>query len=171
MIANLTLALILAATCPMHEEHMKAAAATAKGDAKHGAEVDMRHDALVESHESTRHAFRLFPDGGAIELRANDAGDVKTIDGVRAHIKNIASQFEKKDFSTPAFVHGRPPAGIAEMERRFDAIAFQYEEVDRGGRIRMTTQNGEALAAIHDFMKFQVTEHRTGDTGKVEADR
>ncbi len=168
------------AKCPMHEQHMKAAAdaATATseqsvapiGDAKHGAEVDGRHDAMVASHETTRHSFRLFADGGAIELRATDPADSATVDGVRAHLHEITAQFVKNDFSTPAFVHGRTPAGVAGMQRLHDAITFRYQSVDAGGRVRITTSNPKALAAIHEFLKFQVIEHRTDNTGTVEAD-
>jgi hypothetical protein len=164
-------------TCPLHEQHMKAAAAKKaatvipNGDAKHGADVDGRHDTLVASHETTRHSFRLFADGGAIELRANDAADQATIDGVRTHLQEIADQFAANDFGTPAFVHGRAPSGVAEMKQLHDAIAFKYESVKGGGRIRMTTANPEALAAMHDFLKFQVVEHRTDNSGKVEEDK
>lgn len=161
----------------MHAQHMKEAAAkadanlSANGDAKHGAEVDARHDTLVASHMTTTHSFRLFEDGGAIELRANDGADKATIDAVREHLHEITAQFVKKDFSTPAFVHGRAPAGVATMERLHDAIQFRYENLDAGGRIRMTTKNPEALAAIHDFLRFQVIEHRTANSGQVEADK
>jgi len=167
-------------TCPLHEQHMKEAAAKAAkakqpvvpiGDAVHGAKVDGRHDTLVASHETTRHSFRLFADGGAIELRANDAADTATIAGVRTHLQEIADQFAANDFATPAFVHGREPAGVAGMRQLHDAIAFKYESVKGGGRIRMTTANPEALAAIHEFLKFQVVEHRTDNSGKVEEDK
>jgi hypothetical protein len=171
------------ATCPMHAEHMKAAAASegtgkshsdhvaASGDAKHGAAVDSRHDSLVMSHETTHHSFRLFADGGAIELRANDAADSATIGSVRMHLHSIASEFTKKDFKTPTFVHGYTPDGVKQMERLHASINYRYEDVDSGARIRMTTTNPEALDAIHDFLRFQVIEHRTSNTGKVEEDK
>ena len=164
-------------SCPLHAQHMKEAAQSqsssvvAIGDAKHGAEVDSRHDTLTASHDTTRHSFKLFADGGAIELRANDPADSESIEAVRTHLHEITAQFVAADFSTPAFVHGRPPAGVAAMERLHKDIAFQYQTVDRGGRIRMKTKNPDALAAIHDFLKFQVIEHRTGDTGKVVVDK
>jgi hypothetical protein len=170
------------ATCPMHAEHMKTAAASegtqsnsdhvvANGDTKHGAEVDSRHDSMVMSHDSTRHSFRLFADGGAIELRAIDPKDSATIESVRAHLHGIAAEFTKKDFKTPTFVHGYTPDGVRQMERLHASINYRYEDVDSGARIRMTTSNPEALDAIHDFLRFQVIEHRTSNTGKVEEDR
>jgi len=139
------------ANCPMHAQH-----------------VDARHDQLVPSHTTTHHSFRLFADGGAIELRANDASDAKTVDGIRSHLRDVSAQFAKNDFSTPAFVHGRPPAGVETMQRLHDAISFRYAEVEGGGRIRITTTNADAVAAVHDFLHFQIDEHRTGDSGKVE---
>ena len=148
------------ATCPMHEQHMK-----------HGAEVDRRHDTLVPSHETTRHTFRVLENGGAIELRAKDPAAGETVDAVRAHLREIAAQFSRNDFSTPAFVHGRQPAGIADMQRLHASIAFRYEDVERGGRVRITTSDRDALSAIHDFMKFQIIEHRTGDSPKVDRRR
>jgi len=152
------------ATCPLHEQHMKDAA-------KHAADVDARHDTLVASHETTRHSFRLFADGGAIELRATNPADAATIDAVRGHLHEITAQFVAKDFSTPAFVHGKQPPGIAEMTELHDSITFRYETLDGGGRIRMKTSDPRALAAIHDFLKFQVVEHRTDISSKVEEDK
>jgi hypothetical protein len=146
------LLLALALTCPMHAH-----------------DVDARHNTLVPAQ--THHAFRLFTDGGAIELRADDANDQPTIDAVRAHLRDIAAQFAKNDFRTPAFVHGHAPDAVAAMQRLHDAIAFRFEPLDRGARIRITTSNAEALAALHEFLRFQIDEHRTGDSGKVEPDK
>jgi hypothetical protein len=80
------------------------------------------------------------------------------------------AQFEKNDFSTPAFIHGATPDGVAEMKRLRSDIDYRYESIAAGGRIRITTKSDGALAAVHDFLKFQVIEHRTGDSGKVETD-
>jgi hypothetical protein len=155
--------------CPMHEQHMKAA--QADGSASHGAEVDARHDTFGMGHESSHHNFRLFKDGGAIELRTNDPNDTAMIDVIRKHLREINASFVKSDFSTPGFVHGHAPDGVAEMKRLSRQIRYRYEDVDSGGRIRMIATDPKALAAIHDFMKFQVTEHRTDDAGQVEEDK
>lgn len=168
MIAALIFSMAMAAGdqtgCPMHEQHMKAA----KTD---GAAVDARHDTFGMSHESTHHNFRLFQDGGAIELRANDASDTATIEMIRKHLREINASFVKNNFSTPAFVHGHTPDGVKEMKTLKRQIRYRYEDVDGGGRIRMTTTDPKALAAVHDFMKFQVAEHRTDDPAEVETDK
>lgn len=162
------------ASCPMHAQHMAAAHAGhvhADGSAGHGAGVDGRHDTFGMAHSTSTHSFRLFADGGAIELRANDPGDQATVNAIRTHLQQVAGQFGNADFSTPAFVHGYKPDGVAQMERVRRDITYRYESLDAGGRIRITTASPEALAAIHDFLRFQVTEHRTANSGKVEEDK
>lgn len=154
------------ASCPMHAQHMKA-----DGSAAHGKDVDRRHDMLGMAHGESTHSFRLFADGGAIELRANDAGDRKTIDAIRAHLQEVAKQFDHADFSTPAFVHGYAPDGVDAMKRLRADIAYRYDELATGGRIRITTKTADARAAIHDFLRFQVTEHRTANSGQIEEDK
>ncbi|MEO8036179.1 MAG: hypothetical protein ABI837_17215, partial [Acidobacteriota bacterium] len=150
------------ASCPMHAQHT-----TAHGDHQHGAEVDARHDTLGMNHEKANHSFRLFSDGGAIELRANATTDRATVDAIRTHIRQITTAFSKADFSTPAFVHGDRPSGAAQMERLKDSLQYRYEEIPGGARVRVTVTSPEALAAIHDFLQFQVVEHRTSDSGHV----
>jgi hypothetical protein len=59
--------------------------------------------------------------------------------------------------------------GAATMSRLKTAIRYRYEETTRGGRIAITTANADAVAAIHEFLRYQITEHRTGDPGKVVA--
>ena len=160
-------------SCPMHAQHMAAAKAEsekADGRAEHGRHVDGRHDTFGMSHTKSAHSFRLFADGGAIELRAKDMADEATVAAIRTHLQDITPQFTKGDFSTPGFVHGYPPDGVAQLEQLGDAITYRYQQVDGGGRIRITTKSAEALAAIHAFLRFQVTEHRTADPGKVEVD-
>jgi hypothetical protein len=155
--------------CPMHEQHMKAA--HADDSASHGAEVDARHDTFGMSHESSHHNFRQFKDGGAIELRANDPNDTAMIDMIRTHLREINASFVKSDFSTPMFVHGHAPDGVAEMKQLARRIRYRYEDVEHGGRIRVTSTDPKALAAIHDFLKFQVVEHHTSDPGAIEEDK
>jgi hypothetical protein len=158
--------------CPLHAQHTgQAHAAEAPAAEAHAAGVEHRHDTFGMSHDATRHSFRLFADGGAIELRANAADDTASIEAIRKHLQEVAAQFGKNDFATPAFVHGHAPDGVAEMKRLHDAIDYRYEEVAAGGRIRITTKSPAALAAVHDFLRFQVTEHRTENSGKVEADK
>lgn len=164
--------------CAQHEQHMKRghqekgeSASPARGDAHHGAAVDARHDSFGMSHQESRHNFRLFEDGGAIELRSVNPEDARTIEAIRGHLKTVVREFDRGDFTTPGFVHGHAPHGIETMTERKALISWKYEELPEGGRIRIRTADREALDAVHAFLKFQVTEHRTGDSGIIEKSR
>jgi hypothetical protein len=158
--------------CPMHAQHMAAQKQqTADGSAAHGHDVDARHDTFGMPHSASTHSFRLFPDGGAIELRATSADDDATVTMIRKHLEEITTEFVKGDFATPAFVHGKTPNGVREMAQLGDELSYRYESLPAGGRIRIQATSTAALAAVHDFLRFQVIEHRTNDSGKVEEDK
>lgn len=149
------------ATCPKHAEH------TAQ-HANHAA-VDHRGDRVMGfSHENTKHSFRLFADGGAVEVRANDANDAESVAAIRGHLQEIAKEFAKSDFAKPRAIHGRDPDGVAVMKELGDAVTYRYEEVERGGRVRIVTRDARGIAAVHAFLRFQIGDHRTGDAGKIE---
>lgn len=44
-----------------------------------------------------------------------------------------------------------------------ESIAYRYIATERGGCVEISSQNAEALSAIHDFLDFQIKEHQTGD--------
>jgi hypothetical protein len=50
------------------------------------------------------------------------------------------------------------------MKRQKAMIEWKFEETPNGGRVRITTKDTEALAAIHEFLRFQIEDHRTGDS-------
>ena len=104
---------------------------------------------------------------GVIQVEANDAADTANRDKIRAHLTGIAEMFQNGDFKTPFAVHSRIPPGVPEMEKLKAEIRYAYEETGRGARVRITTANPEALAAVHRFLKFQIEDHRTGDATSV----
>jgi TusA-related sulfurtransferase len=137
--------------------------------AEHSAGVDDRGDkGMGFSHTKTTHHFRMMNDGGAIEVTANDATDHTSRDQIRGHLAHIAKLFGQGNFEIPMFVHDKMPAGAAVMEQMESKITYRYEEMVTGGRVRITATDPQALNAVHDFLRFQIQEHRTGDTQKVE---
>jgi len=42
-------------------------------------------------------------------------------------------------------------------------IKYSYVERPSGGVVVITTADAAALKAIHEFMRYQITEHKTGD--------
>jgi hypothetical protein len=85
----------------------------------HSAGVDTRGDhAMGFSHEKSTHHFRLFPDGGAIEINANGANDDSTRDEIRAHLSHISEMFTEGNFQVPMFIHDTVPPRIFVMESK-----------------------------------------------------
>ncbi len=142
--------------CPMHDQHM---------GASHDEMVMKNGDqAMGFPHDKTTHHFHLLADGGAIEVTANDPGDTTDITAIRSHLSHLALMFRDGDFSTPMQVHGSVPPGTTTMKLLRDKIRFSYEEIAVGGRVRIASKDEIAVAAIQDFLRFQITEHHTGDT-------
>jgi len=115
------------------------------------------------SRERTTHHFLLSPEGGSIEVTANDRSDTASRDQIRMHLAHLREMFTAGDFSIPMFVHDTMPPGVSTMKRRAGAIRYSYEEIAGGGRVGMATSDADARDAIHDFLRFQIQEHRTGD--------
>jgi hypothetical protein len=72
--------------------------------------------------------------------------------------------FTNGDFSTPMFIHDGVPPGTTTMKLLKAAIHYRYEEMPSGGRVCIETEDPVAVAAIQDFLRFQITEHKTGDS-------
>ncbi|MFY9608233.1 MAG: hypothetical protein WAU45_06395 [Blastocatellia bacterium] len=138
-------------------------------DSQHHDEVNKRGDqAMGFSHEKTTHHFRLKADGGVIEVSANDAKDGASRDQIRHHLTRIAELFAKGDFSLPMFTHGATPPGTPEMTRLKEDIKYTFEAIDRGGRVVIASANPDAIAAVHQFLRFQIKDHKTGDSLDVD---
>ena len=79
------------------------------------------------------------------------------------HLTHIASMFSNGDFSVPMFIHDQIPPGMATMKEKREEISYTYEELPTGARVRIKTTNQAALKAVHDFLRFQIEDHHTGD--------
>src|SRR5450432_2051797 len=145
-------------SCPMHKEHMKEAA-------QHQADVEKHGDeAMGFPHDKTTHHFRLYSDGGAIEVIVNDSKDFQNMQAIGSHLMHIVTMFSNGEFSIPMFVHDQIPPGVPVMKEKRTEISYTFEELPTGGRVRIKTTNPDALNAIHDFLRFQIDDHNTGDT-------
>jgi len=115
------------------------------------------------SQQTTTHHFRLLADGGTIEIGANDPKDIAARDQIRQHLSHIAKMFSEGNFQIPMFIHDQTPPGVPTMTELRDQIHYDFEPMDSGGRVRIRTSNARAVQAIHEFLRFQITEHQTGD--------
>jgi hypothetical protein len=133
-----------------------------------GESVDRRGDqAMGFSHDKTSHHFRLLADGGAIEIVTDDPRDTGNRDRIREHLQHIAAMFSAGDFDLPMFIHDRVPPGVPSMRKLKSQIEYRFETIELGGRIRISSRNPRAVKAVHDFLKFQILDHRTGDSLQV----
>jgi hypothetical protein len=142
-------------------------ASSAQDDAKHEHHHDMtsRGDsAMGFDAAKTTHHFLQNLSGGTIEVTANDPADTASRDAIQHHLRHIAQSFKDGDFEIPMFVHDQVPPGVPAMKRLKADISYQYVAMSRGGRVEISTKNPEALTAIHNFLRFQIQEHHTGDT-------
>jgi hypothetical protein len=127
-------------------------------------EMNMRGDKQMGfDHLKTTHHFLLAADGGAIQVEANDALDTASRDQIRQHLRHISMMFSEGNFEVPMLVHEKTPPGSEVMQKLKAEISYNYKETDRGAVIQISTGNAEALKAIHEFLKFQIREHKTGD--------
>ena len=79
------------------------------------------------------------------------------------HLQHQAKKFSLGDFSAPELTHDRVPPGVPQMQKLKASISYEYEEIERGARLRISSKNPAAVAAIHDFLNFQIADHQTGD--------
>ena len=137
-------------------------------DADHHANVDKRGDHVMGfDHEKTTHHFRLAKNGGSIEVTANSSEDAESRRAIRGHLTHIARMFADGDFEAPMLIHDRVPPGVPVMKKKKGSIQWKYEELPDGARVVAATKDKEALAAIHEFLRFQIEDHRTGDPLEV----
>ena len=148
---NLLLLLLMLSNCPMHAQHTA---------------VDHRGDQVMGfSHEKTKHSFKLYEDGGAVEVRGNDD---ESIAKIREHLQVIAKEFAAGNFDKPKQIHDRVVPGVPVLKELGAKVTYTYEELDRGARVRFRTSDARGVAAVHEFMRFQIEDHRTGDSTDVQ---
>ena len=150
------------ASCPMHEQHQ-----SSPEDSHHEGVVARGDNVMGFDHAKTAHHFRLYADGGAIEADAHEAQDTASRDAIRGHFGHIAIMFAAGDFSAPMLIHQQNPPGTEEMKRLRGAIRYELQNTEQGARIRITAKTPEAIQAVHQFLRFQITDHQTGDSPEI----
>lgn len=110
---------------------------------------------------TSMHQFEALADGGRIELQ-RDVDDSVGVRTIREHLQAIAQQFAAGDFSASATVHAREVPGTAVMRARRKSIRYEFRQLPRGGEVRITTDDTAAVRAVHEFLRFQRADHRTG---------
>ena len=147
---------------------MLATVAAGQHGQDHHAQLNARGEkGMGFDQNATIHHFYLYEDGGAIEVTVKDPADKKNLEAIRSHLPHISKMFAAGDFSMPHFIHDENVPGTELMARNRDRIAYAYDDIPNGGRVRITTRFARALSAVHEFLRYQITDHRTGDPLEV----
>jgi hypothetical protein len=153
--------------CPLHEQHMVANKSSAPAHSHQSASastLEGRGNAAMGFEQSkTTHHFFLKPDGGVIQVQVKDPQDTVSLEEIRKHFQGIAVAFAAGDFQIPMIVHDTLPPGANAMKRLREKIHYAYEVIPTGARVVIKTADPSALDAIHDFLRYQIREHETGD--------
>src|SRR5579864_1347328 len=110
----------------------------------------------------TTHHFTLTETGGIIQVQANDPSDTASRDYIRMHLEHISKAFAQGDFTDPHEVHAETPPGVPTMKARKDKITYQFESTPTGAKVIITTADPKASEAVHDYLRYQIREHKTG---------
>ncbi len=160
---TMSAALAAPAAAQDHSAHAahSSPAAPAAGDTAFAKLQERGRIAMGVDQYTSRHEFEALPDGGRIELQRIE-DDREGAETIRRHLREIAAAFRAGDFSTPGFVHWREVPGVPVMAARRERIVYAYRDLPRGGELRITSTDAAAVTAIHEFLAFQNSDHRTG---------
>jgi hypothetical protein len=149
-----------------------AAPAAAQHDQHHRQLNERGRQFMGFDQEATVHHFSLAKDGGRIVVTAKDPNDAASIGRIRDHLAHIAGEFQKGNFDLPALVHDtRAVPGVEAMKKHAASLTFAFEPIDRGAHVRITGGTAEAIAAVHEFLRFQIRDHKTGDPEIIKDER
>jgi hypothetical protein len=84
------------------------------------------------------------------------------------HMQHISKSFAAGDFEDPMEVHAETPPGVPAMKNLKSKITYRYESIEGGGRVVIQTQDEDALKAVHEYLEYQIREHKTGDSLEVK---
>lgn len=110
--------------------------------------------------KATTHIFRKTVDGGVQSVVARRETDSRDVALIRWHLKDIRSQFLRRNFSTPARIHGPDMPGLAQLEHaEFGAIEVRYRDIEGGAELSYATRSPQLVAALHQWFDAQLSDH------------
>jgi hypothetical protein len=131
------------------------------GHSMHRAEVARRGSHVMPfSLQATTHVFTQVADGGIQQVLVKDPADRDQIARVRQHLRDIAAQFSRGDFSAPSHIHGDAMPGLAALKAAPPgAITIGYRDLPDGAELRYRSRDPALVAALHDWFDAQVADH------------
>ena len=144
-----------------HEEHL--------AQMKKDAEMKERGaEAMGFDQDTTTHHFRLTQArrahrGQRERRRATSPGAMRF---ARTSRRSPASS-RRGTSRSPFMTHAEVPPGVETMKRlgRQDPVRVRPDRA-AAGIVRIETDDAAARAAVHAFLRYQITEHATGDADR-----
>ena len=116
------------------------------------------HEVMPFDLDRSTHVFETQPFGG-VQMVVSDSNDPQQIKLIQIHLEQESEQFQKGDFSDPAFIHGKDMPGLAELEAGYKSIEVVYEPLLDGGKITYFAEDDELIAAIQAWFEAQLADH------------
>ena len=165
-------ALLLAPAAPRAQQHSMPPGTTHEEHlARMQREAEMKKRgaaAMGFDQDRVAHHFRLTPGGGTIRVEVKDRSDAATLAAIRSHLRQIATDFAEGDFEAPFATHAELPPGAGIMQQFKSAIGYEYVETPGGGEVRIVAADEHAVAGVHEFLRYQIREHKTGDPLEIK---
>ena len=112
------------------------------------------------SLQATTHVFTKTADGGVQQVVAKNPRDREQIRLIRLHLKQVAHDFGRQEFSAPSAIHGDAMPGLAELRSaRPGQVHVRYRDLDRGGQLRFSARDRALVAALHRWFDAQLADH------------
>jgi hypothetical protein len=139
-----------------HEEHLRSMQKDEELERRGALAMGFDQDKVV-------HHFLLRASGGSIVVTTRNRDDAESLAQVRSHLREITAAFGKGVFARPAETHGELPPGAAIMAANRRLIVYRYKERADGAEVVIESSDANTLEAIHEFLRYQIVEHKTGD--------
>lgn len=158
VITALSLGLTLLTSCSKNEEstnHKKVEVNTTKLESVRAkGEKVMPFDL-----DSSKHFFIKNKEGGVEEIRAMKPEDSKEVRLIQEHLKEIANDFTRGDYSKVKSIHGYNMPGVKKLEEEYQKVKITYQETEFGAKLIFKSKDSLVLEAIHSWFDAQLAEH------------
>lgn len=109
---------------------------------------------------ATTHVFTRTAHGGIQRVIVKTPSDTEQVRLIRAHLRELADRFGRRDFSGPAHVHGSGMPGLAELTAAAPQdLLIAYRDVPGGAVVEYTSNQGRIVAALHRWFDAQLADH------------
>jgi hypothetical protein len=102
------------------------------------------------------------------DLAARRAAPNSRVNSKCAHTQGRAERWRPPAerpgvLGAPFATHGEEPPGVTTPRELKGLVRYEFAKTPRGGQVVVTSTNVRAPSANHDFLRYQIREHATGD--------